>query len=337
MADHFLGRLFALLYSKLTWWACAACQRDRLTTLSVGVDGFLGDVGSGVSRSSGSSDSEGGSPANEGVMGDYQKLQVLGRGRFGKVQLCERTSDGQLFALKSFRKPVLERQRHWDADASAYRSALELVKGEIAIMQELKHPHVVQLHDVVDTAESLHLVIDYVPGGPLMGSPTDSRLRYWTPLSEPRACALLRDIVCGLQYLHDHGVIHQDLKPDNILLDADGRARIADFGVARMHVLSSSHLRLDGSDLGVARMHMLSSSQLSLESSDGTPAFRAPETYQQGRHCGRAADVWSLGRPALPSCCLNLTFHPQPHLTLISPSSHPHLTFILTPDFLTQA
>ena len=79
------------------------------------------------------------------------------------------------------------------------------------------------------THDKLYLILDYVPGGPLMSS-----ARSQPPLAEEDARSLLRDMVAGLSYLHLHGIAHQDLKPENILRDAAGRARIADFGVARM-------------------------------------------------------------------------------------------------------
>ena len=210
---------------------------------------------------------------------------------------------------------MLERQRHWDADASAYRSALELVKGEIAIMQELKHPHVVQLHDVVDTAESLHLVIDYVPGGPLMGSPTDSRLRYWTPLSEPRLCAAarhrVRTPVPARPRSHPPG--H---KPDNILLDADGRA-CPDFMRASCALVLTS--RLDGSDS--ARRACMCSRPRSSPGARRHPGVPCTETYQQGRRvdelltCGA---LWAALRHAA-STSPSITNPTSPSSPLISP------------------
>jgi serine/threonine protein kinase len=161
---------------------------------------------------------------------------VIGRGRFGTVRLCERT-DGDLFALKTFRKLEIAKQRQWDPSTGGYRSMLEAVGNEIAVMKKLRHPNVVRLHAVIDdlAAERLHLVMDYVSGGTLMGAPHPGG-RTWSALSEERARQRFRDILSGLAYLHMHGVVHQDLKPDNILLAADGRAMIADFGVARMLV-----------------------------------------------------------------------------------------------------
>jgi len=327
----------------------------------------------------------------------YRKLHVIGRGRFGTVRLCERT-DGELFALKTFRKLEIAKQRQWDPSTGGYRSMLEAVGNEIAVMKKLRHPNVVRLHAVIDdlAAERLHLVMDYVSGGTLMGAPHPGG-RTWSALSEERARQRFRDILSGLAYLHMHGVVHQDLKPDNILLAADGRAMIADFGVARMLVpvgerraawrrdleeeigvistllqtlkpalapgaalipaaapvtalipadapgttlktaavpgtaltpaeapgttlqgaaaaLEKPRGAADGTAGGTAdgtgaasadvrawavaearATLRRASSALLLESSDGTPAFRAPETYVPGPHNGSQADVWSLG------------------------------------------
>ena len=233
--------------------------------------------------------------AEHGWVGGYRKLHILGRGRFGKVRLCER-ADGELFALKTFRKPALARQRQWDADAGVFRTALENVQTEIDIMRRLRHPNIVRLHDVIDdlSRDKLHIVIDYVPGGPVV-SPAHSGGGVWTPLCELTARGVLRDVLCGLAYLHANGVIHQDLKPDNVLRAADGRALIADFGVARMLLPPTRAERCEPA-VGIAGAAAARAMpRILLESSDGTPAFRAPETYGEGMHCGMAADIWSLG------------------------------------------
>ncbi|KAL1496743.1 hypothetical protein AB1Y20_014334 [Prymnesium parvum] len=257
------------------------------------------------------------SGAAAGRVHGYAKLQRLGRGRSAKVRLCSRVVDGELFAMKVFNKSLLRRQRQWDEASGAYQNALEGVAREIAILKKLRHPNVVRLHEVIDdpVKDKLYLILDYVPGGPLMGG-----ARYQQSYEEERARCLFRDIVCGLAYLHFQGVIHQDLKPENILLSAAGRALIADLGVARVlrtSRLCAHHEPADEADDALAAAAApeeertlddedawmqspwaaLGSPQSTrmLESSEGTPAFRAPETWAEGLHCGRAADVWSLG------------------------------------------
>ena len=87
--------------------------------------------------------------------------------------------------MKVFRKRDLARMRRWDADAGAFRSALEEVSSEIAIMKQLRHPNVVRLHDVIDepASEKLYLILEYVDGGALLA---DQRRgpREWAPLVE---------------------------------------------------------------------------------------------------------------------------------------------------------
>jgi len=250
-------------------WCGISCDNNRMTTVLTELgheahDSHAADSAAGMPRAlaaagvaarySGAYGSTGstmsvGSSVNGGARDDgptsllngggglfYRKLHVIGRGRFGTVRLCERT-DGELFALKTFRKLEIAKQRQWDPSTGGYRSMLEAVGNEIAVMKKLRHPNVVRLHAVIDdlAAERLHLVMDYVSGGTLMGAPHPGG-RTWSALSEERARQRFRDILSGLAYLHMHGVVHQDLKPDNILLAADGRAMIADFGVARMLV-----------------------------------------------------------------------------------------------------
>ena len=155
--------------------ACDLCRGPAMTTVCLddGVDDLLMPTSRGSEEPHSEVMHHGMQlpplPANKeraGWVGEYRKLQTLGHGRFGKVRLCERW-DGELFALKIFRKPTLARQRHWDPDGETYRSALESVGVEIAIMKKLLHNNVVRLHGVIDDTakEKLYLVMDYVPGG----------------------------------------------------------------------------------------------------------------------------------------------------------------------------
>ena len=338
---------------------CDFCQRDLTTKMFTENDEYLmvpPQSSAQVSAEGDSSARDGSSTASLGSasglakdsdywVGGYRKGVVLGRGRLAKVRLCDRA--GEQFAMKIFKKRDLKRLRHWDDESESFRSALEAVGTEIAIMKKLRHPHVVRLHHVIDDAscEKLYLVLEFVPGGALL---SDARLgpNRWCALDEPRAIALLRDVVTGLAYLHAHGIVHQDLKPDNILLDVGGRAKIADFGVARLLVephksreaawraelqreigdlvcdgaspVGEAGAKVGGGKAGggdeaagsviqsvspsrtwaVAEVHgslHRPPPALMLESAEGTPAFRAPETYAAGEHDGRAADVWSLG------------------------------------------
>lgn len=276
-----------------------------------------GGGGSSRGSSRSSSDDEGATFKTVGVAsgdneGDtsngvrYRKLHTLGQGRLAKVVLCEQISDGSRFAMKCFRRDVVRRERWWDEHAGSYRSALSLISEEIALMRRLRHPNVIEYLGVVDdpARDRLWVAMEYLEGGALLGGTLKRSIDVaataaplcedigvrWVALDEACARLVLRDVVCGLAYLHARGVVHQDIKPDNILIASDGSAKIADFGVAQL--------------VGYAAQNAL----LVLESSAGTPAFRAPETHVAGAHSGRCADVWSLGVTLYAMLCGRLPF-----------------------------
>ena len=170
-------------------------------------------------------------------------------------------------------------------DAGALRD--ELVR-EIAIMRTLKHENVVRYFGTHKTGSELYIVMEYVNGGSLTEYVKNRRPQGLHP---PHAAKLMRQLLEGLAYIHEAGVLHRDLKGANILVAAepaaadaavddaaDERLKIADFG--------SSRLLQNGSTL-----------EGDVRTLRGTPFWMAPEVIR-GEAYGRRADVWSAG------CCL---------------------------------
>ncbi len=137
----------------------------------------------------------------------------------------------------------------------------------------LAHPGIVAVHEVAEDPDGrLYIVMDYIEGEPL------ERRHRRDPLA-PRALAeLVRQVAAALHHAHAHGVVHRDVKPANVMLDATGAARLCDFGLAR---------ELDAGDADASRL--TATGQLV-----GTPGFMAPEQVRNGPVDART-DVFSLG------------------------------------------
>jgi len=140
------------------------------------------------------------------------------------------------------------------------------LRREAQIAGRLKHPNIVAVHDVGSADGQMYVAMDFIQGRSLRG------LRL-----HPQRCAeIIRDAACAVHFAHTKGVIHRDLKPDNLLLDSSGRVYVTDFGLAKDCGMDSS-LSLPGSAMG-------------------TPSYMSPE--QAGGRAGAAdarTDVWGLG------------------------------------------
>ncbi|KAG6649103.1 hypothetical protein CIPAW_07G189200 [Carya illinoinensis] len=141
------------------------------------------------------------------------------------------------------------------------------VQREIRTMKLLHHPNVVRIHEVLGTKTKICIVMEYVPGGQL----TD-KLSYAKKLEEREARKLFQQLIDAVDYCHDKGVSHRDLKPDNLLLDQWGNLKVSDFGL--------SALRKPGDILTTAC---------------GSPSYVAPELLMNKGYDGAAADIWSCG------------------------------------------
>lgn len=200
----------------------------------------------------------------------------LGEGSYGSVYKALHKESGQVLAIKQV--PV-------DTDLQ------EIIK-EISIMQQCDSPYVVKYYGSYFKNTDLWIVMEYCGAGSVSDI---MRLRKKT-LTEDEIATILSDTLKGLEYLHLRRKIHRDIKAGNILLNSEGHAKLADFGVAgqltdtmakRNTVIGKLQTYLKKFFWGI-NMHVLT----------GTPFWMAPEVIQEiGYDC--VADIWSLGITAL--------------------------------------
>ncbi|MCB9595697.1 MAG: serine/threonine protein kinase [Sandaracinaceae bacterium] len=192
-------------------------------------------------------------------IGRYQVERLLGQGAMGSVYLGRDTQLDRAVAIKTV--------RHLDLEEKRLRTFIERFRNEARAAARLSHPSIVAVYDVgEDDAVGPYLVFEYVPGSSLK-----QILRSRGALPPEDAVRLARQIATAIDTAHQAGVIHRDVKPDNILVSATGDAKLADFGVARV---PDAALTKEGQFLG-------------------TPCYAAPETLGQGVY-GETTDMFSF-------------------------------------------
>jgi BR serine/threonine kinase len=189
-------------------------------------------------------------------LGSYTLLHTLGTGTSSKVKLAEHKQTHLQVAIKVIRKD----------DFHLHPEILQKIHREIALMRLMDHPHLLRLHEILESHRHLYLVMDYASHGELLDYVVARG-----QLTPPEAIRIFRQILYGLDYLHRHSICHRDLKLENILLDDHDNVKIGDFGFARW--MSSN----------VA------------DTSCGSPHYASPEVIMGKPYDGRKADVWSSG------------------------------------------
>jgi len=153
---------------------------------------------------------------------EYKALKMIGKGSFAKVYLVECKSQGKMYAVKAFTKESVI--------ASNKANAKPSMLNEIEIMRALDHENIIKLYEVHETEKSIYLVLELIQGKSLQD--VLKRSTFKEEYSEVKIVNMIRSILDALAYLASKGIMHRDLKPDNILIDKDGKVKIADFGLA---------------------------------------------------------------------------------------------------------
>jgi serine/threonine protein kinase len=200
----------------------------------------------------------------------YHFESVLGHGASGKVYLVYHRVTGEKFACKVIKK-------------DGQMNDAESMTTEIEIMKRCRHENIVTLYELFESAKCMWLILELVNGTGLRGGLAQAK-----NYSEAVAARYVRQICTGLHYLHTRGVVHRDLKIDNILLIGsydDGVVKIADFGLSALLLPGESGY--DANSSGKRK------SFAGLTQMWGTPTHYAPELID--RAYGPQADMWSLG------------------------------------------
>ena len=162
------------------------------------------------------------------LSGRYRIERELGEGGMGVVYLAtDEQVAGETFAVKVLKE-------------SSCSEALELLREEVRKTRKLGHPNIVDVHSVNVDGARLYVLMEYLEGKPL-NALLDEEFGRGMPFS--RACPIIEDACAALGYAHDHSVIHSDLKPANIFVTTSGRAKLLDFGIARLARGPSMHKR----------------------------------------------------------------------------------------------
>ncbi|PHZ16459.1 Pkinase-domain-containing protein [Rhizopus microsporus ATCC 52813] len=191
-------------------------------------------------------------------IGDYILGRTIGRGASGRVKLGIHKQTGEKVAIKLISRSQL----------LASSTTSKSVQRELAVLQLLHHPHLVDLHQVLQDTSYVYFVMEYLEGGELF-----HYLAERGRLQESEARMLFVQLVTALNWCHAHHISHRDLKPENLLLDKDKQTlKIADFGMAALQPFNTL-----------------------LKTSCGSPHYASPEIVRGKRYHGPATDVWSCG------------------------------------------
>lgn len=187
---------------------------------------------------------------------DFELLKMIGKGNYGKVLLVRKHGSNELMAMKILRKDIVEA-----------KNQVAHTLAERSILSRMDHPCIVKLRYAFQSKTKLFFVLEYCPGGELFFHLNRERRFLEVQARFYAACILL-----ALEQLHRHKVVYRDLKPENVLIDKDGYAKLTDFGLSKEEIINNR----------------------STSTVCGTPEYLAPEIILKQGH-GMAVDWWSLG------------------------------------------
>eukprot|EP01137_Pigoraptor_chileana_P018351 Opistho-2@77687 len=184
-------------------------------------------------------------------IGNYRVGKVLGTGSFGAALLATHRLTGKVVAIKAIAREKINAN----------------IEREIEILRHVRHSNIARLYEIINTPQRVFLVMEYVSGGELFDYIVNNGA-----CTEREARGYFRDLLSAVDYLHSVGIVHRDLKLENMLLDGHGNIKLIDFGLSNF---MNKGKRLD--------------------TCCGSPMYAGPEMYRGAQYEGPEVDVWSMG------------------------------------------
>ncbi|XP_055910115.1 serine/threonine-protein kinase SIK2 isoform X2 [Eupeodes corollae] len=188
-------------------------------------------------------------------VGFYDIERTIGKGNFAVVKLARHRITKNEVAIKIIDKSQLD------------TSNLQKVYREVEIMKRLDHPHIIKLYQVMETKNMIYIVSEYASQGEIF-----DYIAKCGRMSEHAARFKFWQILSAVEYCHNRGIVHRDLKAENLLLDSNMNIKIADFGFSNMYKIGEL-----------------------LSTWCGSPPYAAPEVFEGKKYTGPEIDIWSLG------------------------------------------
>jgi serine/threonine protein kinase len=208
----------------------------------------------------------------------FEIIYQLGEGNSGQVWKIRKRRTGEIFAVKKISK-----QQRSGRSVSIVNEAIET---ELNCLRKLRHPHIVNVIETIESSSNVWVVMECAEGGELY-----KRILELDHFSERVAARMVKQVLKAVHYMHSYGVVHRDLKLENILLTSkteDSSVKVADFGLAVVRQNGLEGYRPDES------MHMKKATFIR-EGFVGSPICMAPEVAKNNAAYGPQCDVWSVG------------------------------------------
>jgi serine/threonine protein kinase len=216
-------------------------------------------------------------------IGKYPVLREIGRGATSRVYLAR-----DPFAERDVAIKVLEFQQ--GADPEAERIMHKAFVAEASLAGKLNHPHIVDIYDAVVEPDRSYLVMEYVPGRTLDEYAAAGKL-----LPLPKVVEVIFKCIRALEYAANHGIIHRDIKPGNIILSEKGEVKVGDFGASFQQRLADQTTQIRGV---------------------GSPAYMSPEQLRM-EELNQQTDIYSLGVTMFRLLTGRLPYEAGSHAALI--------------------
>ncbi|KAK2594563.1 hypothetical protein QQS21_007735 [Conoideocrella luteorostrata] len=223
--------------------------------------------------------------------GDFILGNTIGEGEFGKVKLGWKQDSSVQVAIKLIKRDTV----------GGNPSRLGKIRREVTILRGVQHPNIVRLIDMIETDRYIGIILEYASGGELFDYILNHRY-----LKDHSARRLFSQLVSGVGYLHKKGIVHRDLKLENLLLDRNRNIIITDFGFA--NTFDANEELLEEEELNLTDREQVKRMGLDkvkpngmrrgdlMQTSCGSPCYAAPElVVSDSLYTGRKVDVWSCG------------------------------------------